>query len=63
MPPKKDTLDTIINGIVNEILEGMDRDTEAELPWSEFLEFMDEATDQMQRLFNFFQTGQSKIAI
>ena len=41
MVPKKAILDEIISGIVNEILEGMDRDIEAELPWMDFLEFMD----------------------
>lgn len=32
----------MIEGITNEILEKMKRDIEDELPWSEFIEFMDE---------------------
>lgn len=42
--PTKLEMNMMVDGIVDEILGGMDRDVEAELPWSEFLEFMDKAT-------------------
>ena len=37
-------MNMMVDGIVDEILSGMNRDVEAELPWSVFLEFMDKAT-------------------
>ncbi len=43
--PGKEEFDAMISGIVNEILEGMDKDTEEELPWVDFIQFMDNATD------------------
>ena len=56
--PTKENLAKIIDGIIDQILESMDRDTEAELPWEDFLEFMDKATDEHRRLFNFLQHGE-----
>ena len=34
----------MINGIIDEILEEMDRKENTVLDWSEFIEFMDKAT-------------------
>ena len=48
-------MDLMMEGIVNSVLQEMDRDIEAELHWSDFIEFMDKATDEHKRLFKFFK--------
>ncbi len=52
-------IDTMIEGMIDEILITMERDTEAELPWSEFIEFMDEVMSEKKALFHFLKTGEA----
>jgi len=49
----------IIDGMASEILEKMDLDFEDELPWSEFIEFMDELYFEKKSLHVFLTTGRA----
>ena len=41
--PKQEILNIMVNGIISEIFEGMNRNACYSLAWSEFIEFMDKA--------------------
>ena len=55
--PEKGIIDQMKEGIVNEILEQMDKDNSQPIAWNEFIQFIDKASSLNQNLMNFLITG------